>query len=91
MSSTLHKLFRGRGFRLAAGLFLGVFALLAVGCADDVGPRRSADIDDQERYPLYERPYRRAYGPWDTPGRPASPGPPTWYGCPQQSPRCYPE
>ena len=75
---------------------LVVLALpLVGGCVDDYGPRSAVDQDVMmRRFPPYDYRYNRAYrqyGPWDMPGTSNSPGPPTWYGCPQQSPRCYQE
>jgi hypothetical protein len=73
---------------------LGVLAALITGCAADGSPRRAADMDAYERPSLYERQYqRRPYGPWDMQqgagAQSGPPGPPTWYGCPQQSRNCY--
>ena len=68
---------------------LGVLTSLLVGCVAD-SQRSRADVDPYGRRTLYEQPYQqRQYGPWDMPGAATQPGPPTWYGCPQQAQNCY--
>jgi len=70
--------------------FVGILAALLVGCAGDSASRRSSDSDAHARRSLDERGYqRRTYGPWDMPNQGTQPGPPTWYGCPQQASNCY--
>ena len=83
-------------WRMAKGLagwtvpFVSLFAALIVGCAGDPVSQRAPDVDSYGRPSLYDRPYqRRQYGPWDMPGAGMQPGPPTWYGCPQQAANCY--
>jgi hypothetical protein len=71
-------------------LGIGVLMALLAGCAGNNSPQGRADVDPYGRRSLYERPYQqRQYGPWDMPGAAAQPGPPTWYGCPQQATNCY--
>jgi len=67
-------------------------ALSLAGCADDLGRTRATDRDAYGANSGYDRPYsRRQYGPWDMPSQQRQLGPSTWYGCPQQSPGCYPD
>lgn len=72
---------------------LCLFTLLSFGCSPDYGARPRPDRPVQYRYPypVYPRPYYRPYGPWDLPASRTYPGPPTWYGCPQQSLACFPD
>ena len=63
-------------------------------CATDPGSQRAYERDNYGSMSPYGYPdgypgRRREYGPWDMPGSQMQPGPPTWYGCPQQSARCY--
>lgn len=76
---------------MVAVSFLVVLIGTLTGCSTQ--PYGSSDPYDPRydpRYPGYPRPVYREYGPWDVP-QPGHPGPPTWYGCPQQSASCYPD
>ncbi|WP_447979544.1 hypothetical protein [Candidatus Nitrospira bockiana] len=75
------------------GLIFGTIGLLlsTAGCQSD-------GITDAEAVPAYGSRdpfgpgiYRRAPGPWDLQQNQRQIGPSTWYGCPQQASRCYPE
>ena len=72
---------------LAAALLIGVGA-----CANE----RMSDRDYPSSTYGQRNPYdpgmqRRQPGPWDMRQNQQQIGPSTWYGCPQQSPRCFPE
>jgi hypothetical protein len=79
--------------QLSVVAFGSVLVLILGACASDPGPQRGPETDGYQGvapygYGTYPR---RQYGPWDMPGSQMQPGPPTWYGCPQQSARCYPD
>ncbi len=71
-------------------IIMGLMGLAVGGCASE-GESRGGPRSEtyQDRHPGSQRPYYREYGPWDLPNQAARPGPPTWYGCPQQSRACY--
>jgi hypothetical protein len=72
---------------------MAALSLLLAGCAgDDRAPQRwdTGPSAYGRGYGYgYGRPMYREYGPWDYQSTSSAPGPPTWYGCPQESPACY--
>lgn len=75
---------------IAAGLIIGFFVTITAGCGGDAASSSPSRPYSYGGYPVYPRPYYREIGPWDLPSGPY-PGPPTWYGCPQQSLSCFPD
>lgn len=77
-----------------AGILSFWVVLVFSGCASGPGPQRASDPQRYDNMSPYGYPtQRRQYGPWDMQQgtQMQQPGPPTWYGCPQQSARCYSE
>jgi hypothetical protein len=68
-------------------LLIGLLVTVSAGCAGDAVPPQPSGPYSYGGYP---RPYYQEIGPWDLPSGPY-PGPPTWYGCPQQSLSCFPD
>jgi len=71
---------------LATVLFLGAGA-----CANERMAERNNPLSYGQRDPYDPRMQRRPLGPWDMQQNQQQIGPSTWYGCPQQTPRCFPE
>jgi hypothetical protein len=71
---------------LAAALFMGAGA-----CTNERMSERSNPSPYGQRDPYDPNMQRRQPGPWDMRQNQQQIGPSTWYGCPQQSPRCFPE
>lgn len=71
---------------VSAGLFIGAGA-----CANERMAERNNPSSYGPRDPYDTRIQRRPLGPWDMQQNQQQLGPSTWYGCPQQTPRCFPE
>jgi hypothetical protein len=71
---------------LAAGLFIETSA-----CTNERMTERSYPSSYGQRDPYDPAMQRRQPGPWDMRQNQQQIGPSTWYGCPQQSPRCFPD
>ena len=71
---------------LTAGLFISVS-----GCANERMAEQNPPPAYGQRDPFDPRVQRAPSGPWDLRQNQQQLGPPTWYGCPQQSPKCYPD
>ena len=71
---------------VATGLFIG-----ACTCATERMGERNSPSPYGQRDPDGAQMQRRPLGPWDLRQNQQQLGPSTWYGCPQQSARCFPE
>ena len=71
---------------VATGLFISVNA-----CGTDRMAESNSPSSYGQRGPYDPQMQRRPLGPWDLRQNQQQLGPSTWYGCPQQSPRCFPE
>ena len=71
---------------LAAGFFIGASA-----CTNERMAERSYPSPYGQRDPYDSAMQRRQPGPWDMRQNQQQIGPSTWFGCPQHSPRCFPE
>lgn len=69
---------------VVGGLFMG-------GCTSERAADRNYPQSYGQRDPFDPRIQRAPTGPWDLRQNQQQLGPPTWYGCPQQSPKCYPD
>lgn len=73
-------------FMLAVSLLLSVNGCMSDSPIDRTGPTA---YDQRDRYGRPTQP--RQPTPWDMRQNQQQLGPSTWYGCPQQSPGCFPE
>ena len=71
---------------LVVGLLIGAGA-----CMNERSAERPYPSAYGQRDPYDPQMQRRQPGPWDMRQNQQQIGPSTWYGCPQQSPRCFPE
>ena len=78
--------------RLVLMAFAAALFMSAGACANERTAERNNPVSIYgQRDPYDPSMQRRQPGPWDMRQNQQQIGPSTWYGCPQQSPRCFPE